>query len=217
MLYDWDWAASEASLRRALELAPGDVQVMRYNGVLLGHLGRMDEAIPILRRAVALDPLNVQVYRSLAAVYFRTDRFEESEAMALKALEVNPKGGIAHCWLGAALLMQGRLDEALEAVTQEPHDVFRLLGTSLVQHARGRPAESKAALDELIATDSAGGAYQIAEAFAYRGETEAAFEWLERAYEQRDPGTPLVKMDPIMRNLHGDPRWQAFLEKMRLA
>jgi hypothetical protein len=108
---------------------------------------------------------------------------------------------------------KSRLDE----FQREGHDTFRLLGLALVQHARGRSAESDAALRELIDQNAAGGAKQIAEAYAYRGEADLAFEWLERAYAQRDPGTGMVKVAPRLRSLHGDPRWQPFLVKMGLA
>jgi hypothetical protein len=88
---------------------------------------------------------------------------------------------------------------------------------SLVQHALGRHAELNAALQELIEKHAAGGAYQIAEAYAYCAETDLAFEWLERACTQRDPGTGMVRADPPLRSLSGDPRWQLFLEKMELS
>jgi tetratricopeptide (TPR) repeat protein len=114
-------------------------------------------------------------------------------------------------------MRQERLDEAQEMFQREADDTFRLLGLTHVHHARGRSAESAAALRELIEKDSAGAAYQIALGYAYRGETDLAFEWLERAYVQRDPGVGSTKVSRLLRNLHGDPRWQPFLEKMGLA
>jgi adenylate cyclase len=113
--------------------------------------------------------------------------------------------------------MQVRLDEALDAVQREGHDTFRLLGLALVQHARGQPDQSYAALRELSEKDPEGSAYQIALGYAYRGATDLAFDWLERAFAQRDPGLGVMKCDPLLRNLRGDPRWQPFLEKMGLA
>jgi serine/threonine protein kinase len=59
-------------------------------------------------------------------------------------------------------------------------------------------------------------AYQVAEIYGYRGETDKAFEWLERAYKQRDGGLSQMKGDPLLRSLHSDPRWHAFLKKMKL-
>jgi adenylate cyclase len=78
----------------------------------------------------------------------------------------------------------------------------------------GRPAESEAALQELIAKYSADGPYQIAMVYAARGEVDLAFAWLERAYVQRDPGLAEIKAEPCFRSSHADPRWDAFLRKM---
>ena len=217
MLYDWDWKGADASYRRALELSPGDAYLMRGRAMLLGNLLRHDEALALIRRAVALDPLNAGVYRSLARVCIYAGILDEGEAAAKKSLELNPQAGVTPTWVGLVCLRQGRLDEALEYFQRETHETFRLLGRTLLEHARGRRAESDAVLHELIEKNAAGGAYQIAEAYACRGEADLAFDWLERAYTQRDPGTGMVKADPLMRSLSGDPRWAPFLEKMGLA
>jgi tetratricopeptide (TPR) repeat protein len=185
--------------------------------MLVGNLGSLEEGIALLRRAATLDPLSVQVYRSLAGACVRAGRLDEAEAAATKALELNPRGGLTHAWMGTVRLLQGRLDEAQEMFQQESHDTFRVLGLTMVYHARGQRAESEAAMQELIEKNAAGGAFQIAEAYAYRGETDLAFEWLERAYVQRDPGIGMTKVAQPLRSLHGDPRWQPFLEKTRLA
>ena len=217
MFYDWKWHEADALLRRALELAPGNVRIMRSNAILAGFLGRLDETIALLRRAAALDPLAVPVHRSLVRWCYCAGRLEEAEAAMKKALELNPHGGHTRHYLGLVRLQQGRLDEALEAFQQEGHDTFRRLGLTLAQHARGLPAESYAALKELTDTDAAGSAYQIAEGHAYRNEADLAFQWMERAYAQHDPGLISMKVDPLLRRLHDDPRWQPFLEKMGLA
>jgi TolB-like protein/class 3 adenylate cyclase/tetratricopeptide (TPR) repeat protein len=216
-LYDWDWNGADASFRRALELAPGNAQVIRDAGGLAGNLGRPQEALELLRRAVVLDPLSAPAHRSLARSAFFADFLDEAEAAGQKALELSPQGGLTHFWLGLVRLGQGRLDEAQEMFQREAHDTFRLLGLSQVHHARGRSAESAAALQELIKKDAAGAAYQIALGYAYRGETELAFEWLERAYVQRDPGLGMMKISQPLRKMHDDPRWQPFIEKMGLA
>ena len=217
MLHDRDWEGADASFRRALDLMPGDAQVMRSMAILLGNLGNGGEAMALIRRAVALDPLSVAPYRTLARLCIFGGLPEEAEAAAKKALELSPRGGMTNYWLGLVRLIQGRLEEALETFQREGHDIFRVQGLALVQHARGRPAESEIALRELIEKNAAGGAFQIAEACAYRGEANLAFEWLERAYAQRNPGLDRMKVSPLLRSLHGDPRWQPLLEKMGLA
>ena len=83
-------------------------------------------------------------------------------------------------------------------------------------HALGREQDSNAALAGLIAKYHALAAYQIAQVYAYRGESDKSFEWLERAYEQRDPGLPEFNSDPLFKNLRHDPRYAELLKKMRL-
>jgi adenylate cyclase len=99
---------------------------------------------------------------------------------------------------------------------QETADYFRLLGTAIVQHALGDAVASDAALQELIECCAAGTAYQIADAYAFRGEIDYAFDWLEQAYDRRDAGLTWTLLDPLLTNLHDDPRWEPFLDKMGL-
>ena len=98
---------------------------------------------------------------------------------------------------------------------REPHPHFRPYGLALAYHALGSPEASDDALAELIevADESA---YQVAGVYAFRGETDRAFEWLERAYTQRDPGLVWLKVYPLFRNLYDDPRWKPLSEKMGL-
>ena len=216
MYHDWDWKAADSFLRRAIELAPGDAQALRDTAILAGFLGPADEAVTLLRRAAVLDPLSAQVHRSLVRWCYCAGFFEEAEAALKKTLELNPLGARTHHYLGVVRLAQGRLDEAMHEFQMEGHDTFRLLGLALVQHARGQPAQSDAALRELSEKDPEGSAYQIAQGYAYCGATGLAFGWLERAYVQRDPGLGIMKLDPLLQKLHDDPRWRPFLEKMRL-
>ena len=78
-----------------------------------------------------------------------------------------------------------------------------------------RREDSDHALNKLIATHQNDCAYQIAEVYAYRQETEKAFKWLDRAFQQRDPGVPESKSNPLMKSLRGDPRYVELLKKMR--
>jgi hypothetical protein len=84
----------------------------------------------------------------------------------------------------------------------------------LVNHALGKKTD--AALATFIEENQHDSAFQIAEIYAYRGETDKAFEWLERAYDQRDGGLSYMKGDPLLRNIIKDPRYAAFLKKMKL-
>ena len=110
----------------------------------------------------------------------------------------------------------GYLQEAWAEMENETGEWEKLTGELLAYYALGRREESEGALKKLIATYQKECAFQIAEVYAYRGENDKAFEWLDRAYRQRDPGTPELKTDPLMRNLRQDRRYTDLLKKMRL-
>ena len=99
---------------------------------------------------------------------------------------------------------------------REPERSYRLWALATIYHAVDREPESSAALRELIEIGAQDNAFQIAEVYAFRGEADAAFEWLERAYVQRDTGLAETKANPYLRSLHGDTRWNVFLRKMGL-
>jgi tetratricopeptide (TPR) repeat protein len=114
------------------------------------------------------------------------NRDTEAEAALRKALELDPDGALRHYAIGRALLLQGKTDAALQEMEQEADEVWRLVGLPLAFHALGRRSESDVALAALKSKYARRLAYQIAEVHAFRGEADLAFEWLERAYAQRD-------------------------------
>jgi hypothetical protein len=116
------------------------------------------------------------------------------------------------------LLALGRSDEALAEAMREPLDLFRLWALAIVHHAAGREAESDSALREMVECHAETAAFQIAEVHGARGEADAAFDWLERAYAQRDSGLGgILLTSPRLRSLHGDLRWAEFLKRMGFA
>ncbi|MGC1818817.1 MAG: tetratricopeptide repeat protein, partial [Casimicrobiaceae bacterium] len=217
MLHDWDWRGAEVSVRRALELAPGDAVMLRRAGSLAGNLGRLDEAIALYQQALAQDPLSATAYINLGLTLYAADRLAEAEAAFRQVLELAPQQPITRAHLSLVLLAQGRSEEALAEVLREPEEWARLWASAVIHHAAGRREESEAALEALIAKYQVEAASQVAEVYAARGEVDNAFDWLERAYVQRDPGLAEMKPEPWFRSLHADPRWDAFLRKMGLA
>jgi TolB-like protein/class 3 adenylate cyclase/tetratricopeptide (TPR) repeat protein len=215
--YDWNFISAEASFRRAVELAPGDANALRAAAQLARILGRVDEALELIRKAVALDPLSARTHRQAAMIALMCERFDEAAGSFQMALDLAPNAGLNHAFLAVTRLLQGRVEGALALAEVESHDVFRNLACSMIHHAQGRAAESDAALQTLASDFGWTAAYQVAETYAYRNEVDKAFEWLERAYTQRDPGVTYSATDVILRSLHGDPRWQPFLCRMGLA
>jgi TolB-like protein/class 3 adenylate cyclase len=215
--YDWDWKAADVEFRRAFELAPGNGDVLRSLSSLAGVLGRLDEAIELLQQAVALDPLSTTTQRFLGLRCAMYGRHDEAVTALHAALDLNPKAGLAHCFLSVTWLWQGRPDEALREAQLEVLPDFRLLATIVARHALGHAAESDAALSKLIDEHAHAAAYQIAEACGWRGEINRAFEWLERAFTQRDPGLCHAATDKLLAPLHDDARWAVFMKKMGFA
>jgi len=214
MNHGWNWRGAEASFRRALELAPADAAILRRAGVLASTQDRIEDGITLYRRALELDPLDAHGYSNLGLALHAGHREVEAEAAYREALELAPQKIITRAALSLALLAQGRGEEALAEAAREPDDAFRLWALAIVRHGLGHRAESDDALRKLSKQFADRSAFLIAEAYAMRGETDAAFAWLERAHTQRDTGLSEIKWSPEFSVLHEDPRWRAFVKKM---
>src|ERR1700730_6355498 len=214
--HDWDWEGAEISFRRAGLLEPGSADVLGHRAYLARNLGRVDEAIELYKQAIALDPLKANFHLALGYELYIVGRYEEARATLQRAQELNPQLSSLHLTRGKILFSEGRQQEALAEMENETGEWEKLSGEALAYYALGRREESDSALKKLIATHQNDAAYQIAEVYAYRGETDKAFEWLDRAYRQRDPGAPELKTGPLMRSLRQDPRYAELLKKIRL-
>jgi TolB-like protein/DNA-binding winged helix-turn-helix (wHTH) protein len=214
---DWDWDAANASLTKAAALEPGNVEVFRIRANLSKVLGHLDQAIKLYEQAVTLDPLRANSYVSFGQLLYVAGRYDEARAALRQALDLNPQATDAHVILGQILIAQGKPQQALAEIEKESNEGGKLTGEVLAYHALGRKQDSNAALAGLIAKYDTSSAYQIAQVYACRGESDKSFEWLERAYDQRDTGLPLFNTEPLFKNLHHDPRYTDLLKKMRLS
>ena len=214
--YDRDWVGADAAYKRALELEPSNADVLIGAAVLACALGRFDEAIALDRRSIDLDPLRVATYYRLGTHAWYAGRWKEAEAAVRKALELNPQYPIAHFLLGCIHLAQAKPREAVVEMQKESDASWRLDGLALAYYATGDKTYADTVLAHVIEDQQNDAAFQIAEIYAYRCETDKAFEWLERAYNQRDAGLAQIKGDPLLRNIEHDPRYRAFLQKMKL-
>jgi tetratricopeptide (TPR) repeat protein len=213
---DWDWDAAKTSITKAMALEPGSVEVLRMRSYLTRILGNLDQAIPLYEQAVALDPLRINSYSGLGYLLYAAGRYQEAHAALQKSLDLNPQASYVHLTLGKILIAEGQPQQAVVQIEKEPIEWGKFTGQALAYHALGREQDSHAALAALIAKYPATVAYQIAQIYAYRGETDKSFEWLERAYEQRDPGLPEIKSNPLFKTLRHDSRYIALLKRMRL-
>jgi TolB-like protein/DNA-binding winged helix-turn-helix (wHTH) protein/Flp pilus assembly protein TadD len=214
---DWNWEGAELSINKAAELEPGSAAVLRFRSFLCQSLGQLNEAIEFYKQSIALDPLLAGSHSYLAFLYYAAGQYENAEAETQQALELNPQKTYDHFTRGEILLEQHRPLEALTEIQREPAEIWNLTGAALAYHALGRTSDSNSALTQLITDHQGNMAYQIAEIYAYRGEPDSAFEWLNRAYEQRDAGLRSLKIDPLVEGLRHDPRYTEFLKKVHLA
>ena len=213
---DWDWDAANTSITKAKALAPGSVEVLRMRSYLSRILGNLVQAIKLYDQAVALDPLRINSYSGLGYLLYSAGRYQEAQAALQKALDLNPQATYVHLTLDKILIAEGKPQQALVEIEKEPIEWGKFTGQALAYHALGREQDSNAALAALIAKYHTRAPYQIAQVYAYRGEADKSFEWLERAYEQRDPGLPEIKSNPLIKNLLHDPRYSDLLRKMHL-
>jgi tetratricopeptide (TPR) repeat protein len=173
------------------------------------------------KKALDFDPLSVGAWQYLEAFLMMSRDFPGAREASRHALAIDPADELALAYLGYTELLDHKYNDALAVFQKiQGEDVctlcLRLGGIAMVEHSLGHADESRRALDEVITKSAGSGGYQIAEAYAWRGETDKAFEWLERSYRQRDGGLSQLKTDPLLGSLRSDPRYKAMLAQLKL-
>jgi eukaryotic-like serine/threonine-protein kinase len=212
----WNWAAAQADTERMREIDPQfDLLPGAFGDVAL-TFGEIDRAVGFYQHEIERNPLDQNTLDSLGTALCAANRLQECLQTRLRLLQLHPDFGGVNRSVGIARLYLSQFAAALEAMQREPNKAYRLAGLAMVYSAMGRRTESDAALNSLTEKFAASETYGIAEVHAYRGESDAAFRWLDCAYRQHHPGMLGLKADPLLRNLHGDPRFQGLLTRMRL-
>ena len=213
---DFDWASADASFQKAAALEPNKPESMRLAAFSAVNLGRFDNALSLAHRAVDLDPLNAANWELLGETKFFMGQPDQAMGDLKKAIGQNPDLWNGHIFLSQAYIMEGRPQDALPEIERVRVESFRLSLRAIAYYALGRKRESDAALTELVAKDQATSAYLVAGVYAFRNQPDEAFEWLDHAYAVHNDGLIEMKVDPFLKNLHGDPRYSAFLKKLNL-
>src|SRR5437773_6494498 len=214
MYGDSDLVGAAQHLERALALDPADLGVLTTSVALLQSLGRLDEALALEEAAVRRDPVNVTTLFNLGYHQRMAGRLDAAIASFRTVLSLSPSNGGAHCQLGIALLLKGDAKGALAEIEQEASEIYKMIGLSLAYQALRRKADSDAALAALIAKYEKDGPSNIAGVYAYRGEADKAFMWLDKAVEYGDGGLGEIVTDNLFDKIHADPRWLEFLRKI---
>lgn len=217
LLYvDLDPRHAESEFRRAGALEPAAAEPKIGLATVLGSYGRLDEAVGWLRAATSRDPLMASAHFDLAGVLSALGRHEEARIEAAKVLTLQPDGAGSAALLAAVEARSGRGAEARAAAQMEIDPEWKRYALALAEYASGDKAAGDAALAEMTKASGDSMAYQIAAVQAFRGDSDAAFSWLERAYALRDPGVMSVRQDPFLRDLLEDPRFEAFCTELGL-
>jgi tetratricopeptide (TPR) repeat protein len=194
-------------------LEPANPDILRNAASLAGTLGRLDQAIALAEYGLAQDPVNSISHNNLGIYYESAGRYDAAIASWRTAIRLSPERLDSHYSIAAALLLKRKPDAALAVIQQEPSELWRLIGLSMVYHALGRSAESNVALEELIRKYQKDAAYDIAYVYAYRGDADHAFEWLDKAAAGND-GLAEILGEVRFTGLHNDPRWLPLLRKI---
>jgi len=206
-----DLAAAARHYQRALELDPTNTGIIFSAASLAESLGRLEQVIALEQYALIRDPLDPVAHNNHGDSFLSAGRFDEAIAAFRTALTLSPGYIGAQYRIGVALLLKGEPEAALDAMQQEPFKAWRLIGLAMAHHALGQQTDSDAALAELIEHYEQDAAYNIAYVIAFRGETDRAFEWLDKAVVYNDPGLAEIVNEPLFANVRPDPRWLAFL------
>jgi Flp pilus assembly protein TadD len=222
--YGWETESAERALRRAIELDPGHATARLYYGNVLRSTGRLEEAVAQQAAAVELDPLVPAYHETLAFTLLRAGRKEEALARVQIALELDSTYWRAHAVLGNALEATQRYDEAGRAYARGNELAGVATHRTTADRARvlalgGREREARRLLAGLRTRAATAGVYDpaVATAFHALGDGAAAYDWLEQAYDQRQPELRFIGGDPRFLPMRAEPRFQELLRRLRLA
>ncbi|MBZ5496818.1 MAG: winged helix-turn-helix domain-containing protein [Acidobacteriia bacterium] len=223
MLYSWDWPGAECEFKKALELNPGYPTSHLWYAQYLCAMARFDEAVAEARRAEDLDPLSLSINANVGLVLYWAREYKQAVEQLEKTLELDPDFGLAYVYLAFVLIQQGRYDQAIAAIQKSmEHTGYMPLAISKLGYAyslRGDKAEAQKVLKEAEAHFEKLGlpSTVLAEIHGGLGDREKFFECLNRAYEERSPLLPWLKIYPEYDTMRSDPRYDELLRRLGLA
>ena len=220
--YDWDWEGAEASFRRAIELNPNYALAHQWYSNYLASVGRYQDAIDEAKRGQELNPLSLIGNAQVGWMYFFARRNDEGAAACLKVIEMDPNFFSARRYYGLILEQKGKYEEAVEQLEKAREQsggspvVIAALGNAYA--LAGKRHEAEKIIEELLDTSKPrkGSAYDVAVVYAGLGEKERAFEWLDKAYVQRDDFLAYLKADPRFDPIRTDTRFDNLLHRIGL-
>jgi len=211
-----DWAGAKVAIDKALELEPNNSMVIGAAATLAGTFGQLDKSIELFERNVRLNPLSLGGIRALAIRYVCAGRDDEALETLNRILVIHPGFPWIHHILAEAYLLKGDAETALIESNKEPPNRNSAFLKARIFSTLGREAEAQALIRQLLEGPADLAPLPMARTYAWRGENDLAFEWLEKMSRQNNPNYTLFLIEPWFRNLVNDPRYALYLEKIGL-
>ena len=218
--YDWDWAAAEADYKHAIALNPKYPTARQWYAQTLITSGRSEEAIGQIRLAAELDPLSLIIVVTRALISYYAGRYEDAVTEARRTLDLEPSFGAGYSNVGLASLQLGKHEEAIVALRKaQSLSRFRTMMAAQLAHALGRGGDRAAALAILAdlrhaAAERYVSPYEFAWIHAGLDDRENALASLEEACAERSSQMVFLRVDPLFRDLRGDPRFRSLVERV---
>jgi len=212
--FDRDLVAAAQHYERALAVEPTNIDIIFNAADLAASLGRLGQAIELAEYAVTHDPVAPNGFANLGIYYRFAGRLDEAIGAFRTTLTLSPGYIGVQYLIGEVLLLKDESESALATMQKESQEVRRVIGIAMAHHAVGQAAASDVALSTLIEKYEQEWAYNIAYVLAFRGESNQAFEWLDKAVANNDPGLGYIVSEAFFANIQHDPRWLPFLESI---
>jgi TolB-like protein/DNA-binding winged helix-turn-helix (wHTH) protein/Tfp pilus assembly protein PilF len=220
--YYWDWVEADRHYQRAVALTPNYETALRYYSFYLACMGRIEDGLALARRAQRLDPVSPEAQMNVGMILYFARRYDDAVVAIKETLDLAPDFAPARILLGRVYVAKGMPDRAVDELKRAADlmgprpDVTTPYAWVLAR--AGRPREARAMLDELrrIAKPRDPAPIRLAMIHIGLGETDRAFEWLEKAFEARDWQMVLLNVEPLFDAVRSDQRFAALVERVGL-
>lgn len=219
--HEWDFKGAKQDFEKAIALNPGYATAHHWYGRYYWWTGAADKAISEMKLAQELDPLSPSINRNLALSYTFAEQYDLAIKILNRVLEIDPNHINLHLHLAFVYLGKAMYDEALEEFNKEfgPDSLETQFWDQGIRVLKGENNKAREWLEQIEErTDLEGiiSPFKMALSWAFLGETEKVFFYLDKAYEKRDVSMFTLKTTPFLDDYRSDPRYEQLLEKMGL-
>ncbi|RIA09016.1 TolB-like protein [Flavobacteriaceae bacterium MAR_2010_72] len=214
--FSWNFEVKNELLEKAMLLDPHNPEVINAKSSSASNFGKKDLAIELQLKTLELDPLNTLHYFNLGLFYWMNKNYTKAEASLNKYLLISPNSGFGNNIMGQVQISMGRPEVAISYLEKDTDPFWNLYRKTMAIYGMGKQEEANTLLKQLVTDWGHDSWPNIAHVYAYRGEKDNAFKWLELANSNKDASLLEILNYPEMENLWGDPRWNTFINKLGL-